>query len=266
MSIKKTVADLVIEMLVRQGVRRIYGYLGASVVPLLQSLESNGGIHFVLCRNEANASLAASADAKFTGTLGVCVATSGPGASNLITGLLDAQSDRAPVLALTGDLPSHKCGRPTEFQELDQTRLFSILGSTSMVAHPEAAAPLLAAAIGTAVSDRHCVHVCIPSDIQRVELRPEIFDAGLAVLPIVPLRETLPGRFVPSLFEDVAKLLVGLVSSEDPGHGVAIVAGPRTASCGEEIERLANLIHAPIISTLDAKVAFPLSFLPSRLH
>eukprot|EP00727_Mastigamoeba_balamuthi_P007888 m51a1_g372 putative acetolactate synthase (576) ;mRNA; f:634784-636906 len=240
------VSDYVIHALMRQGVRRVYGYLGAAVVPLLQSVEK-AGLDFVVCRTEANAALSASAEAKLTGNLAVCIATSGPGASNLVTGLLDAQADRAPVLALTGDLPTIKRGRGLEFQEMDQGAVLGpVVGLTSTAAHPQSVPALLQRAIGRALNNREAVHLCIPSDIQLVPM-PD--DHGLAHYPLRPIRDTTPGRFTRELFEAAAQLIVDASVS----GGVAIAVGPRARGCGEAIEQLAGLIPAPVMCSLDAK-------------
>eukprot|EP00727_Mastigamoeba_balamuthi_P006553 m51a1_g2518 putative pyruvate dehydrogenase (180) ;mRNA; f:198984-207993 len=166
-----TVTDYVVSALMKQGVQRVYGYLGAAVVPLLQSVEK-AKLQFIVCRTEANAALAASAEAKLTGNLAVCIATSGPGTSNLVTGLLDAQTDRAPVLALTGDVPTYKMGRDLEFQEMDQGAVLSgVVASSTTAAHPQCVPALLQRAIGRALNNREAVHLCIPSDIQKPNQR-----------------------------------------------------------------------------------------------
>eukprot|EP00727_Mastigamoeba_balamuthi_P007805 m51a1_g3645 putative pyruvate dehydrogenase (470) ;mRNA; r:191049-193410 len=162
-----TVADYVVKALAKQGVKRVYGNLGAAVVPLLQCIEK-AKIEYVVCRTEANAALAASAEAKLTGSLAVCIATSGPGASNLVTGLLDAQADRAPVLALTGDLPTYKMGRGLEFQEMDQGAVLGpVVGQSVTAAHPQSVPALLQRSVGRALNNREAVHLNIPVDIQR---------------------------------------------------------------------------------------------------
>ena len=96
------VCDVVAESLFRMGVSHVYGGHGGAVIPLVSSIVKHPGLTWVYTRNEANASLAAAAYAKLTGRMGVCIATSGPGASNLTTGLIDAVQDRVPMLALTG--------------------------------------------------------------------------------------------------------------------------------------------------------------------
>jgi len=95
----RTVGDFLVERLHAWGVRRIFGYPGDGIDGVFGALRRSGKIAFVQARHEEMAAFMASAHAKFTGELGVCIATSGPGATHLITGLYDARLDHAPVLA-----------------------------------------------------------------------------------------------------------------------------------------------------------------------
>lgn len=154
----KNAADFIVSYLLKHGVRRVYGYLGATVTPFLQAIErsqqhsklfpSDPSIRFILVRNEFNAALAASAEAKLTCKLAVCTATAGPGSiyfvfimilvgvTNMITGIVDAKFDRAPVLVITGDIPTFKQGRTSEFQELKQSTLYeSVVSTTTTISH-----------------------------------------------------------------------------------------------------------------------------------
>ncbi len=95
------VADYLVRALAACGVRHIFGYPGAPLVPLLAALQRQTVVEWVLMRHENAAAHAAAAQAKLTGQLAVCVATSGPGALQAVCGIVDAQLDRAPLLALT---------------------------------------------------------------------------------------------------------------------------------------------------------------------
>eukprot|EP01105_Mastigella_eilhardi_P022753 TRINITY_DN5656_c0_g1_i1.p1 TRINITY_DN5656_c0_g1~~TRINITY_DN5656_c0_g1_i1.p1 ORF type:complete len:585 (-),score=118.24 TRINITY_DN5656_c0_g1_i1:1633-3387(-) len=246
----KDVADYLVQTLVEYGVRRVYGYLGAAVVPILDRVkEHEGVIEFVLVRNEANASLAASADAKLTGGLGVCVATSGPGASNLVTGVIDAHFDRAPMLVITGDLATPKRGCPLEFQQLMQSTLFHPVVAQSMdVSHALSFPDILREAIGKALSERDAVHISIPVDVQRCAANHPAFARRA---PFHLLRNILPGRFTDELFWAVWREIKDAAYVKK--SGVAIVVGQRARGCGELIERLSESIPAPILTSLDAK-------------
>jgi pyruvate oxidase len=99
-----TVADKIVEQLAVFGVEYVFGIPGDSILPLVDSLSRQDDIKFILTRHEETAAFMASAYAKLTSKLGVCLSIAGPGATNLITGLVDAATDRAPVLALLGQV------------------------------------------------------------------------------------------------------------------------------------------------------------------
>ncbi|HEX4112610.1 MAG TPA: thiamine pyrophosphate-binding protein, partial [Stellaceae bacterium] len=120
----KTVGDFFIERLHQWGVRRIYGYPGDGINGVLGALQrAKGKIEFIQCRHEEMAAFMASAHAKFTGELGVCLATSGPGASHLVTGLYDARLDHMPVLAIVGQQARTALGGHYQ-QEIDLPALY----------------------------------------------------------------------------------------------------------------------------------------------
>ena len=112
-----TVSEYIIEFLITKGVKTVFAYPGANVLRLYGQL-CQSGIRTVLCRHEQGAVHAAAGYAKSTGKTGVCIATSGPGATNLITGIADANLDSAPLLIITGQVPSRYIGRDA-FQEAD---------------------------------------------------------------------------------------------------------------------------------------------------
>ncbi len=122
-SIETNVAEKIIEQLVAFGVKHIFGIPGDSNLPLLNAIRKNDNIDFILTRHEETAAFIASAHGKITGELGVCMSIAGPGATNLITGLMDAATDRSPVLALVGQIPEIYLGSEA-FQEIDQITLF----------------------------------------------------------------------------------------------------------------------------------------------
>src|SRR5438309_9900764 len=120
----KTVGDFVWERLYAWGVRRVFGYPGDGINGLLGALQRRGGdIEFIQVRHEEMAAFMASAHAKFTGELGVCIATSGPGAAHLVTGLYDAALDHMPVLAIAGQQARTAIGGHYQ-QEVDLEAMF----------------------------------------------------------------------------------------------------------------------------------------------
>jgi len=135
------VAYYIAQDLVDHGITHVFGYPGASILPLMHAIVKHPKLEWVLMRNEASASLAAAAQAKLTGRLACCLATSGPGATNLVTGLVDAQVESAAVLALTGMLPTWRQGR-LDFQDIDSAKLLDPLVGLSARCDPVVLAPM----------------------------------------------------------------------------------------------------------------------------
>lgn len=238
----RNLADYVVSVLADRGVRHIFGYPGAAVVPLMEAIDGHPDVEWVLMRHEGAASLAASAMARLEDRLAVCVATSGPGATNLITGLVDAHVDRAPVLAITGMVPTWK-QRRFGFQDLDQARLLgSILPRSVTCSHPDQLPGMLRDCIGRAEQDRDVVHLSLPLDVQEVEPGPEDHRFRLQSMPERVELQRLPDE----AYEIVAETLA-------ERRAVVVCVGPRARGAGSAIERLAEKLGAPIISSLDGK-------------
>ena len=115
-----TGAQILMEGLRREGVEHIFGYAGATICPAVDVLRESPEIGYTLVRTEQNAGHMASGYARVTGKVGVCMVTSGPGATNLITGIATAYMDSIPIVAITGQVPSNLLGRDI-FQEVDIT-------------------------------------------------------------------------------------------------------------------------------------------------
>src|SRR3978361_1834968 len=152
----QTVGDFVVERLSRWGVRRIFGYPGDGINGVFGALRrAEGKIEFIQARHEEMAAFMASAHAKFTGELGVCLATSGPGASHLLTGLYDARLDHQPVLAIVGQQARTALGARYQ-QELDLHSMFKdVAGAfvqTAMV--PAQVRHMIDRGIRTALAER----------------------------------------------------------------------------------------------------------------
>src|SRR5215210_4438971 len=117
----RTGAQILCEALIRQGVDTIFGIPGGAIMPFYHALpEYADQLHHVLCRHEQGAGHAAEGYARATGRVGVCVGTSGPGATNLVTAIADAWMDSTPIVAITGQVPSLVLGKDA-FQETDIT-------------------------------------------------------------------------------------------------------------------------------------------------
>ncbi len=117
---QRTGAQIMCEALIREGVEVMFGYPGGCIMPFYDALVDYPQLHHVLVRHEQAAGHAAEGYARVTGQVGVCIATSGPGATNLVTALADAMMDSVPIVAVTGQVPSHLIGKDA-FQEIDVT-------------------------------------------------------------------------------------------------------------------------------------------------
>jgi pyruvate dehydrogenase (quinone) len=165
----RTVGDFFWERLYEWGVRRVYGYPGDGVNGLLGGLARFGTdkIQFIQVRHEEMAAFMASAHAKFTGELGVCLATSGPGASHLITGLYDARLDHMPVLAIAGQQARAALGGHYQ-QEVDLLSMFKdVAGAfTQQASTPPQIRHLIDRAVRIAKAERRVTALIIPNDLQ----------------------------------------------------------------------------------------------------
>ena len=106
-----TGAQILVEGMLREGVEKLFGYAGATICPLADVLRDTPQLDYTLVRNEQNAAHMASGYARISGKTGVCIVTSGPGATNLLTGIATAYMDSIPLVALTGKEPYHLLGR-----------------------------------------------------------------------------------------------------------------------------------------------------------
>src|SRR5690348_11137026 len=166
----KTVGDFFWQRLYDWGVRRVFGYPGDGINGLLGALNRfDGRIEFVQARHEEMAAFMASAHAKFTGELGVCIATSGPGASHLTTGLYDARLDHMPVLAITGQQARAAIGGHYQ-QEIDIQSLFKdVAGAFVQTAMtPPQVRHLVDRAVRIAVGERKVTALIFPNDLQEL--------------------------------------------------------------------------------------------------
>jgi acetolactate synthase I/II/III large subunit len=159
-------AHFVVHALKEQNVTQVFGYPGGAIMPLYDALY-DGGVEHLLCRHEQGAAMAAIGYARATGKVGVCIATSGPGATNLITGLADALLDSIPIIAITGQVPTHLIGTDA-FQEVDVLGLsLACTKHSFMVQSAEELGPVIEQAFEIATTGRPGpVLIDIPKDIQ----------------------------------------------------------------------------------------------------
>src|ERR687894_2780267 len=165
-------SDIIAETLIDWGVEVIFGLPGDGINGFMESLRKRQDkIKFILVRHEESAAFMACAYAKYTGKLGACVATSGPGAINLLNGLYDAKSDNTPVIAITGSTYSDMMGSGYQ-QDVNLTQLFSdVAVYNNIITTPEQAEMAVDIACRTAFAQRGVSHLTIPIDIQERKLQ-----------------------------------------------------------------------------------------------
>src|SRR5690348_13895519 len=163
----KTVADLLIERLIDWGVETIFGFPGDGINGIFESLRTREDkIRFIQVRHEEAAAFAACGYAKYTGRLGVCLATSGPGGVHLLNGLYDAKCDGQPVLAITGHTFHDLIGTHYQ-QDVDLDKLFiDVAAYNQRVMGPHHVHNVVDEAVRVALSQRTVSHVTIPKDVQ----------------------------------------------------------------------------------------------------
>lgn len=159
------VAQYVTEQLRMWGVKHIYGVAGDAILPWLDVIGKQKDIRYIACRHESAAAMMAAAEAKWTGRPAVCTATSGPGTLNLLNGLADAYADHAPVLAITGQVETHKLGGPYKQYVPQEDLLRPLCLYSTTVAHPDAIGNVLHRAYVTAGSQKGVAHLAICKDI-----------------------------------------------------------------------------------------------------
>ena len=163
---ERLVAEIMVEQLEAWGVKQVYGIPGETSLQIVDAIRRSKAIRFVLVRHEEVAAFMASAYAKLTDEMGVCLTIAGPGATNLITGLYDAKMDHAPVLALTGQVGLQFLGLGS-FQEIDQHALFEAVSNfNEVIDSPEQAIELLAIAMKHAIVERGVAHLGVPANVQ----------------------------------------------------------------------------------------------------
>ena len=167
----RTTSDVIAETFVNWGVKRIFGMVGHSNLGLADALRrqtGEGTMSYVGIRHEGAASFAASAYGKLTGRPAACLAIAGPGATNMLTGLWDAKVDRAPVLALTGQVQTQVFG-PGAFQDIDLASAFAAVSKFSQtVLHSSNHAELASLACKNAIVERDVAHLIFPDDVQTL--------------------------------------------------------------------------------------------------
>ncbi|MFH0935692.1 MAG: biosynthetic-type acetolactate synthase large subunit [Candidatus Omnitrophota bacterium] len=241
-----TGAQILIECLKREGVTVMFGYPGGSVLPLFDKLY-DADIKFILTRHEQGAAHAADGYARATGKAGVCLATSGPGATNLVTGIANAYMDSIPLIAITGQVKTFLIGNDA-FQEADVTGITRpITKHNYLVKDANELARVIREAFYIATSGRPGpVVIDVPVDVQQQDVEfiwPETVE-------IKSYKPTLFGH--PGQIKKCVKLITAAKKPLIYAGGGIITSGAH-----QELKELAEKIHAPVTTTLMGLGGFP---------
>lgn len=248
---KQKAADILIETIMKWGVEVIFGLPGDGINGIVEALRKRKDkIRFIQVRHEEAAAFMACGYAKYTGKLGVCLATSGPGGIHLLNGLYDAKLDGQPVLAITG-LQFHDLIHTHTQQDVELDKLFENVSVYNVrvmgASHVENVTDL---ACRTALAKRGVAHITIPVDMQEMVMEKE--DTSKRNVPHHTSHVWASASIVPCDDDllSAAKLI-------NEGKNIAILAGRGSLHCTEELEELAEILGAPIIKPLLGKAAVP---------
>ncbi len=241
-------ADALIRALAAEGVDLLFGLPGGASLPIHDALYGSGMRH-VLVRHEAAAGHAAEGYARASGRVGVALVTSGPGATNLVTPLADAQMDSVPLVAITGQVRSDLRGTDA-FQETDVISMTATIVKHAIVCErPRDVAPAIHEAFTVACSGRPGpVLVDVPTDVARAPVAPG--DA---------LPRPLPGLALTALADPAAVRAAALALAEAQRPVIYAGGGVVHAGAAAVLAELARLANAPVVTTLMALGAFPAS-------
>jgi pyruvate dehydrogenase (quinone) len=245
----RTVADFLIQRLNDWGVRRIFGYPGDGINGIIGAIQRSGDVDFVLARHEEMAAFMACGHAKFTGEVGVCLATSGPGAIHLLNGLYDASMDHQPVLAIVGQQARSALGTSYQ-QEVDLQSVFEdVAGYVQMVTVPAQLPVVVDRALRIALVERTVTCLIFPNDLQECEALEETprehgyvpGGIGYATPMVVPHKEDL---------QRAADIL-------NAGKRVSILVGQGARGAEAEVMEVADLLGAGVAKALLGKDVLP---------
>ena len=247
----ETVSDFLLKRLAAWGVRRVYGYPGDGINGIIGAFERAADqIEFVQVRHEEMAAFMACAHAKFTGEVGVCVATSGPGAIHLLNGLYDAKMDHVPVVAIVGQQARAALGGSYQ-QEVDLLSLFKDVAHeyVQMATVPAQMRHLVDRAVRIALAERTVTCIIVPNDLQEmpaVETPEHVHGTvhsgtGYSQPRVVPVEEDL---------DKAADVL-------NVGEKVAMLVGAGSLHATDEVMEVAQLLGAGVAKALLGKAAVP---------
>ncbi len=246
-----TTSDYLVHRLHEWGVRRVYGYPGDGINGVMGALNRfREKIEFIQTRHEEDAAFMACAHAKFTGEVGICIATSGPGAIHLLNGLYDAKLDHQPVVAIVGQQATSALGSEYQ-QEVDLISLFKDVAGhfVHMASNPAQIRHLIDRAIRIALADRTVTCVILPNDVQEMDAVPTperkhgttFTGTGFSRPEVVPTREDL---------RRAAEVL-------NSGKRVAMLVGAGAIGAEYEVIETAERLGAGVAKALLGKTAVP---------
>lgn len=247
----QTTSDIIVETLIDWGVDTIFGIPGDGINGIIESLRKNQDkIRFIQTRHEEAAAFMACGYAKFTDRLGVCIATSGPGGIHLLNGLYDAKLDGQPVLAITGLQFHDLIGTHTQ-QDVALDKLFEDVSVYNQringAAHAQNITEL---AIRTALARRGVSHITIPVDIQDQPLNKDQRSARNKPNHVSDIFARGARKPEPNEIQAAAQIL-------NEGKKVAILAGRGALKAGDRLEKVAEILGAPIAKALLGKSCVP---------
>jgi pyruvate dehydrogenase (quinone) len=248
---KKTAGDVLCERLIEWGVTKIYGYPGDGINGFLGAIQrSQDSIQFIQTRHEEMASFMACAHAKFTGEVGVCMATSGPGAIHLLNGLYDAKLDHQPVVAIVGQTFVGAMGGDFQ-QEVNLIQLYSDVASSycQQVNTPSAVHHVIDRALRIAQAERTVTCVILPADVQDME---GIEEPPKKTHTIHSGTGWWSPRIIPATrdLQRAADLL-------NEGERVAMLVGAGALHAGDEVMAVADILGAGVAKALLGKAVVP---------
>ncbi|MCW4009687.1 MAG: thiamine pyrophosphate-binding protein [Candidatus Bathyarchaeota archaeon] len=235
----RTVSEVLVDQIAEWGVTYVFGVPGTSTLGVLDAIRKNSKIKYIQVRHEEVAAFMASAYGKLTGHVAACLSVSGPGATNLATGLYDASLDCSPVLVLSGMVARQFIG-PGSIQEIDQHSFFEPICVFNKILMSENQTTMLATlAVKTALLDRGVSNIGIPNDVQKLP-----YDT-----PILPFEGRMPNLAFGVEESVIEKAAQAIDFAERP----VVVAGFGCQGQGNKLIELATKICAPIVTTFRAK-------------
>src|SRR6516225_8413933 len=236
------VADVLVGVLEQIGVRQIFGLIGDSLNALGDAVRRSK-IEWIGVRHEEGAALAASGQAKLTGRLGVCAGTTGPGSTHLVAGLYEAARDHAPVLALSGDMPTRLRGIDY-FQATEPDLLFRDVSIyTETVSSPAQAPAVIHQAISAAYARRGVAHLTLPQDVFSAKAEGHV----TSVATLKPHPE----------FAASAADVTTMAGQIDAAANVVIMCGNGSHGAADELRALSDRLKSPLIHSFKGKDIMP---------